>query len=151
MCQGGPRAGRWRPAGGFRGAAGGRPGARAGRLAGDWADAEYRAQAWLRDHGLPVAAGHLVTDAAAAVSAAQALGGPVAMKVQAADFAHKSDYGLVLGRAGDAEVAAGYDQLMARAAAAGATDVDGVLVQAMAAPGVELLIGVHATPLLGRC
>ena len=111
---------------------------------------EYRAQAWLRDHGLPVAAGHLVTDAAAAVSAAQALGGPVAMKVQAADFAHKSDYGLVLlGRAGDAEVAAGYYNLMARAAAAGATDVDGVLVQAMAAPGVELLIGVHRDATFG--
>jgi len=68
--------------------------------------------------------------------AADELGGPVALKASAPDLQHKSEAGaLVLGALGADTVRAGYE----RVAAAG----DEVLVEAMAAPGVKLLVAAR--------
>ncbi|HWD59208.1 MAG TPA: acetate--CoA ligase family protein [Stellaceae bacterium] len=72
------------------------------------------------------------------------IGGAVALKVQSADIMHKTEAGAVLlGLSGDAAVRDGYRQVLARAAAAqpGAR-IDGVLVQAMARRGQEMILGV---------
>ena len=63
------------------------------------------------------------------------------MKLSAADLQHKSDAGAVLlGLADEAAVRAGYDQLRALPAAAGAA----VLIERMASPGVELLVAARS-------
>lgn len=86
--------------------------------------------------------GELVGDAEAAVDAARRLGGRLVLKISAPSILHKTDVGGV--RVG---VDAGDEHAVREAyqavRAAGGEDTEGVLVQRMAAPGVELLVGVQ--------
>jgi acyl-CoA synthetase (NDP forming) len=103
------------------------------------------------------AAGIEVVDAKAArtreeaVALAREAGLPVALKVLSPDVAHKTDVGGVrLNLAGEGEVAAAFDEIMAAVAAAQpSAKIDGVSVQRMAPPGVEVIIGVNADPQFG--
>jgi hypothetical protein len=82
----------------------------------------------------------------AVVIAAKA-GYPVAAKAQAADLRHKTEAGgLVLGVPDEAGLRAAWAQLTERAAGAGLPTLDGILVEAMAADGVELLVGATRHP-----
>ena len=93
--------------------------------------------------GLPVTAWRAVeAEAAAAIGAWRALGGgPVALKLDAPGLAHKSDAGGVsLGLADEASIALAVEGLLTAGAAAGVT-VRGLLVEPMAASGVELIVG----------
>ena len=84
-------------------------------------------------------------------SAAQAIGRPVALKVQSADIPHKTEAGAVaLHLAGADAVGAAYDSVLAAAKRhAPAAHIDGVLVQPMAPPGREVILGIHSRPDLG--
>jgi acetate---CoA ligase (ADP-forming) len=76
----------------------------------------------------------------------------VALKVQSADIPHKTEAGAVaLGLAGADAVRAGYDRVLAAARrhAAKAAQINGVLVQAMAPPGREIIVGVNRDPTWG--
>ncbi len=86
-----------------------------------------------------------------AIAAAKAIGGPVALKVQSADILHKTEAGAVALGAGDAaEVGAAYDRITASAKAyKAAAKVDGVLVQAMAKKGREVIVGINRDPHFG--
>ncbi|QEC50532.1 acetate--CoA ligase family protein [Baekduia soli] len=109
---------------------------------------EAEGLALLGGAGVPVAATRPAPDAAAAVAAAQALGGPVVVKASARNLLHKSDAGaVVLGVRGD-EAGGAHDTVVAAARAAGATP-EGSIVQAMAPAGVELIVGATRDPLLG--
>jgi hypothetical protein len=91
-------------------------------------------------------------DAGAAVVAARELGGSVALKVDAVGLAHKSDAGAVrLGLRGDAEVAGAADDLLAlgRQLSAEGVIVRGLLVEPMAGPGLELIVGLTRDPGFG--
>jgi acetate---CoA ligase (ADP-forming) len=102
--------------------------------------AEHEAKALLRAGGVPVVPGRVVVDEADAVAAAAALGGAVAMKVSSAAVQHKADLGLVELDLGTAEAVRGaYTRLAALAAREGGC----VLVEAMAAPGVELIVAAR--------
>jgi len=98
----------------------------------------------LRSAGLPVTSATQAPDADAAVAAARSLAGePVVLKLDAVDLPHKSDLGFVrLGLEGDEAVRAAADDLLA---AARRQDVAarGLLVEPMAAPGVELIVGLR--------
>jgi acyl-CoA synthetase (NDP forming) len=86
-----------------------------------------------------------------AVAAAAKIGGTVALKVQSPDILHKTEAGAVmLNLSGDAAVRDGYRVVLARAKAAypNAT-IDGVLVQAMARRGREMILGVTRDPDFG--
>ena len=75
----------------------------------------------------------------------------MALKVQSADIAHKTEVGAVaLNLAGDDVVYAAYNAVLA-AAKRNATkaQIDGVLVQPMAPPGREVLLGVNRDPTWG--
>jgi acetyltransferase len=91
-----------------------------------------------------------VPDADAAVEAARPLGGhAVALKIDALDLPHKSDLGLVrLGLVGDAAIREAADGLLRTARSAG-IDARGLLVEPMADPGVELIVGVRRDPSFG--
>lgn len=83
----------------------------------------------------------LATDAAAAASAARKIGGPVVMKVQSRSILHKTDVGGVQLDVPPGQAAEVYSEL----AALGGGETIGVLVQATAPPGVELLVGATAS------
>jgi acyl-CoA synthetase (NDP forming) len=110
---------------------------------------ERESLALLAKEGLPVTRAIPVTDAAAAVASARALGGHVALKLDADGLEHKSDIGgVALGLHGDDEVyraALALLELGRRRALA----VHGLLVEPMAAPGVELILGMRRDPQFG--
>ena len=97
--------------------------------------------------GVPVPACTEAAEAKQAADAAARMGGPVAMKISSGELSHKSDAGGVIlnveGRA-------------ARTAANSLADViekhkvqGKILVQKMAAPGVELIVGARRDPSFG--
>jgi hypothetical protein len=90
-----------------------------------------------------------VVDAAAAVAAARRIGRPVALKLDAVGLAHKSDLGgVALGLKGDDAVYAAALRLLETGRRHGLT-IRGLLVEAMVAPGVELILGLQRDPQFG--
>jgi acyl-CoA synthetase (NDP forming) len=100
---------------------------------------EYRAKASLAGLGIAVPRGDLATTLDAAQTIAARIGFPVVMKVRAASLAHKSDIGGVIAGVADAAgVVAAWATLNQRA---GATKLDGILVEEMCKPGIEMIVG----------
>lgn len=109
--------------------------AAAQRRGGAWL-AEHQAKAWLRAAGVTVPDGRLVRDADDAVAAWRELGLPVAVKASRPSLLHKSDVGgVALGLASESAVRAAYAPI----AGLGGE----VLVERMAAPGVEVIVAAH--------
>ena len=105
---------------------------------------EAEAKPLLARYGVPRMAEMLATSAEEAVAAAAEIGGSIALKVQSHDITHKTEAGAVaLGLRGEADVREAYQRIVASAARAhpGAAIRD-VLVQAMAPPGLEVILGV---------
>jgi acyl-CoA synthetase (NDP forming) len=112
---------------------------------------EVQAKALLAAYGVKRVPEFLATGEEDASDAAMRIGGPVALKVQSPDIVHKTEAGAVLlGLSGDATVREGYRTVLARAAAAHpAARIDGVLVQAMARRGQEMILGITRDPVFG--
>jgi acetate---CoA ligase (ADP-forming) len=112
---------------------------------------EHAAKALLAGYGIPRPPEALARSAEEAVAAAARIGGPVALKVQSPDITHKTEAGAVaLGVAGEAAVRDAYARVLANAAAAHPdAAIEGVLVQKMAAPGLEMILGVSRDPDFG--
>jgi acyl-CoA synthetase (NDP forming) len=114
---------------------------------------ERESLALVAEAGIPVTALLAARDATAAVTAARDLGGPVAIKLDAVGLAHKSDAGAVRLRvSGDDEVAAAADELLElgrELATAAGVAVRGLLVESMAQPGMELIVGLTRDPGFG--
>jgi acetate---CoA ligase (ADP-forming) len=118
--------------------------------AGVGAQSEWVGKAYLGALGVPVPSGRLARSPQEAVAVAAEVGYPVAMKVQAAALQHKTEVGgLLLGVPDEAAVRAAWGELTARVAATGVEQVDGILVEEMAAPGLELVLGGRRHPLWG--
>jgi acyl-CoA synthetase (NDP forming) len=105
----------------------------------------------LRAAGLAVTQAAAVPDAEAAIAAARALGGGildpggagVALKLDAIGLAHKSDLGLVrLGLTSDDAIRAAADDLLTIGRGHG-LQARGLLLEPMAEPGVELIVGLR--------
>ncbi|NWK94506.1 CoA-binding protein [Sphingobium lactosutens] len=109
---------------------------------------EHRSKAIMGAQGIAFPAFELAQSAAEAVAAADRLGYPVVLKAQSPELPHKSDAGGVIINLADADaVAAGWDRLMANLAASRpGLALDGVLVEGMAARGVELIVGARNDP-----
>ncbi|MCC6532472.1 MAG: acetate--CoA ligase family protein [Burkholderiales bacterium] len=112
---------------------------------------EREAKQVLATYGVPVVREALVQSAAEAANAAQALGFPVALKVESPTIAHKTEAGVIrLNLASAAEVRAAYDAVMTSARAwAPHALVNGVLVQPMVPAGVEVMVGARIDPQFG--
>jgi acetate---CoA ligase (ADP-forming) len=111
---------------------------------------EYRASAFVAEHGIPVVPSVLATDPIAAAEAANALGYPVVVKLAADEIEHKSDIGGVkVGLRDPAEVMAAYADVVSAGREVGA-DVHGALVQPQRAGGIELLVGIVTDPVWGQ-
>jgi acyl-CoA synthetase (NDP forming) len=122
--------------------------ARSGERLPSGAIPEYAAKKILASAGIPVPRAALAEDVNDAERAAAQIGYPVAMKAQSAALSHKSDVGgVVLGIADDASLASAWRRLHADIAQARPDlKLDGVLVEAMARPGVELILGARNNP-----
>jgi acetate---CoA ligase (ADP-forming) len=86
-----------------------------------------------------------------AVAAAEKIGGAVALKVQSPHILHKTEAGaLALGLEGEAVVREAYRRILARVREPDpAMRIEGVLVQAMAPRGIEMILGVSRDPDFG--
>lgn len=112
---------------------------------------EVEAKEILEEAGIPTARARLARSKEEAVAVAQALGFPVVLKVVSPQITHKSDVGGVkLNLNSPDEVSAAFDEIVAsaRRAAEDAT-IEGVSVQQMARPGVEVIIGMTKDPQFG--
>src|SRR6185369_5961565 len=104
---------------------------------------ERRAKQVLAAYGVPVVPNKLARSASEAVAAAAGFGYPVALKIESAAIAHKTEAGGVrLGVADEAGVRAAFEEITANARKI-TTDIAGVLVQPMAKPGVEVIFGAR--------
>ncbi|MCF2533816.1 bifunctional acetate--CoA ligase family protein/GNAT family N-acetyltransferase [Yinghuangia soli] len=105
----------------------------------------------LDGYGIPQAPWQLAADADAAVRAARELAplspsGTVALKAYGPELPHKTDVGGVrLGLVGDDAIQAAYTDLAHRLGPL----MQGATLQPMAAPGVELIVGVDQDEVLG--
>lgn len=103
----------------------------------------------LAAYNIPVL-GRMVSSCAQALEAGQELGYPLAIKTISSQIIHKTDAGcVVLGLSNPAELEQGYARLIHNAKAAGADDLDGVLVQPMVKSGLEVLVGAKQDPGFG--
>ena len=120
-------------------------------LAGSGPLTEYQAKRILAAYGIPVTREGLAACADEAVELARRIGYPVALKVQSPGIAHKTDAGGVrLNLSGDEQVRQAYDEIMDNVARhAPDADIHGVLVQEMAAGGVEVIVGMTRDPVFG--
>jgi len=109
---------------------------------------EYRAKEYLARLGVAIPKGALVrtTDEAAVLAAR--IGYPVALKAQASALMHKSDAGGVfIGLVDEPALRAGWEKLHANIARARpGLILEGVLVEAQASPGLEMIIGARRDP-----
>ena len=94
--------------------------------------------------GIPVATAHLARSAEEATELAVRVGFPAALKVVSPQAVHKSEVGGVeLGLGSPAEVKAAFERIRhGLAARRPGARFDGVAVQAMATPGIELIVGM---------
>lgn len=106
---------------------------------------EVKAKKILDAYGFNVPQGHLVSSATEAIEYARRIGFPVALKIVSPDIVHKSDMGGVrLNLANAQQVHDGYDlmNLRIREQVPNAR-IDGVYVEKMADPGLEVIIGMN--------
>ncbi|MGE4338503.1 MAG: acetate--CoA ligase family protein, partial [Pigmentiphaga sp.] len=110
--------------------------------------AEYQGKRWLRDAGLEIPAGALAGDVEQAADIVRRIGYPVVLKAQASELPHKSDAGgVVVGLSNEHALRAGWRQLIDSVARhRPGLALDGVLVEAMGAKGLELVVGARRDP-----
>ena len=103
---------------------------------------ESRSKELLQAYGIPVTREILARSAAEAAAAAGSLGYPVVLKIESPDIAHKTEAGGVLLNLTDAAaVQEGYSSIMKRLGNTTSASIDGVLVQEMLSPGLEVILG----------
>jgi len=126
--------------------------ARAALAAAGTALCEWEARPILACYGIDGnAIGTLAGSAGQAVTAARAIGGPVALKVQSPDILHKTEAGAVaLDLVSAQDVRAAYESVLANARrSVPQARILGVLVQPMAPRGREIILGVKRDATFG--
>ena len=105
---------------------------------------EVESKQLLDKAGIDVVPAKLATSMKEAVALSKEMGFPVVLKIASADVVHKSDIGGVkVGLANAAQVKNGYREIMAAVKEhQPEAAIDGVSVQPMARPGVEVIIGM---------
>ena len=109
------------------------------------------AAALLREFKLPLVDARLASDVDDAVQHADAIGYPVALKIESADIAHKTEAGGVrLALLSGTDVREAADGIL-KAVRSYAPDakIDGLLIQAMAEPATELVLGLRRDATFG--
>jgi acyl-CoA synthetase (NDP forming) len=124
----------------------------AARRAGRTLLSEVESKQLLEEAGIPVVTTRLATSREEAVRIAEEIGLPAVLKVLSPDVTHKSDVGGVkVGLETADQVRSAYDSIMSSTSAAAPTaSIEGVSVQSMAEPGVEVIVGATRDPQFGH-
>jgi len=105
---------------------------------------EYHGRSLLEAYGIGANVGTLVGSAAEAEAAARIIGGLLAVKVQSADIPHKTEAGVVALNVRPEDVRATHERVLENARRFSSTaQIEGVLVQAMAPAGREVIVGIN--------
>ena len=109
---------------------------------------EIESKALLEACGIATTMPRSAASATQAAAIAKQIGFPVALKVLSPDVTHKSDVGgVVLGLNSQAQVEAAFKQIKnSLTQKAPSARFEGVAVQAMAKPGIEMLAGITHDP-----
>ena len=112
---------------------------------------EIEAKQVIKNAGIKVTETQLAANQKEAVEIAGKIGFPVVLKIASPDITHKSDAGGVkTGLNSIAEVTKAYTDIMASVREKfPKADIEGVTVQPMARPGVEIIIGMFKDPQFG--
>jgi acyl-CoA synthetase (NDP forming) len=112
---------------------------------------EIESKALLEACGIPTTMPRSAASGTQAAAIAKQIGFPVALKVLSSDVTHKSDVGgVVLGLNSQSQVEAAFKQIKSSLAQkAPSARFEGVAVQAMAKPGIEMLAGITHDPAFG--
>ncbi|MDP2766853.1 MAG: acetate--CoA ligase family protein [Candidatus Methanoperedens sp.] len=112
---------------------------------------EHEAKNLLAKYGIPVTKGQIAVSADEAIAVALHLGTPVAMKISSPDISHKSDVGGVVLNVRREEVRTTYNEIISRIKkAAPDANIEGILVQQMAPPGHEVIVGLKKDAQFGH-
>ncbi len=105
---------------------------------------EVESKALLKKAGIPVVEAKLARSKKEAISISNEMGFPVVLKISSTDVIHKSDSGGVkLGLANAAQVGKAYNEIVSSIKRAyPKAHSEGVSVQPMAPPGVEVIVGM---------
>ncbi|MFY9749331.1 MAG: acetate--CoA ligase family protein [Methanoregula sp.] len=106
----------------------------------------------LRKYEIPVPEYQIVKNGEDAAFAAEKMGCPVVMKIISPQIVHKSDAGGVMVGIGSRKAALGaFTRIIDNAKAYnGEAQIDGVMVEQQAEPGLELIIGGRTDPAFGK-
>jgi acyl-CoA synthetase (NDP forming) len=112
---------------------------------------EIEAKQVLEDAGVPVSPARLAKTKDEAAKVAAELGFPIVLKIVSPQITHKSDFGgVALNLKSADDVSAAFDRIVASAKKAVPTaTIDGVAVQRMEKPGIEVIIGMTTDPQFG--
>ena len=113
---------------------------------------EVESKELLKEAGIPVTETRLARSRAEAVRIARELGLPAVLKIVSPDVVHKSDVGGVkVGLNSVRQVQEAYDSIISSVKhAVPSASIDGVSVQKMAPPGLEVIIGASTDPQFGH-
>ena len=105
---------------------------------------EVESKELLKKAGIPVVEAKLARSKKEAISISREMGFPVVLKISSPDVVHKSDSGGVrLGLTNATQVGKAYSQITSSIKQAyPEARIDGVSVQTMAPPGVEVIVGM---------
>lgn len=115
------------------------------------ANFEFAARELLAEHGIGAMDGDLVDAPETAFDGARTIEEPVVLKIQSPDILHKTEAnGVVLDVVGGEAAAEAFEDLIRSAKAYNPdADIKGVLLEPMAPPGVEMILGVQNDPTFG--
>ena len=112
---------------------------------------EWRSKRILEAYGIQVTREALAVTADAAVAAAADIGYPVALKIMSPDLPHKTDAGGVILNIADPKGVEEAYRLITEKVRRYKPEafIEGVLVQEMLKPGLEILVGIKKDPIFG--
>jgi len=112
---------------------------------------EVESKELLKKAGIPVVESKLARSKKEAISISKEMGFPVVLKINSPDLVHKSDSGGVkLGLANAAQVGKAYSDIISSIKQVyPEAQIQGVSVQPMASPGVEVIVGISKDPQFG--
>ncbi len=112
---------------------------------------EHEAKKLLAKYGIQVTREQIASSADEALGIALKIGTPVAMKISSPDISHKSDVGGVALNVKREYVRATYNEMTARIKkSVPDAAIEGVLVQQMAPPGHEVIVGLKKDAQFGH-
>ncbi len=112
---------------------------------------EHEAKKLLARYGIPVTKEQIAANADEALAIALQVGTPVAMKISSPDIAHKSDVGGVVLNVEREYVPITYNKIMALIKkSVPDARIEGILVQQMAPPGHEVIVGIKKDAQFGH-